>query len=115
METATETKESQLKEERKHKISYLTNINEDPILSYVICHFLDAQETKIGRSENSKIRLTGLGILSDHAVIHNKKNKFTLSVSQIGAKVKVNGINVQQDVELNHNDRILFGKINYFF
>lgn len=110
LETASESKESQLKEERKHKIPYLTNLNEDPILSYVICHFLGDKETKIGRTEHSNIKLTGLEILNEHAVVYNLNNNFTLSVCQIGAKVKVNGINVKQQIELNHNDRILFGK-----
>lgn len=110
LETASETKQSQLKEERKHKIPYLTNLNEDPILSYVICHFLDEKEIKIGRTENSNIKLNGLEILNEHAVIYNNKNNFTLSVCQLGAKVKVNGINLKQEIELNHNDKILFGK-----
>ena len=103
-----------MKEERKHKVPYLTNLNEDPILSYVICHFLDADETKIGRSESSKIKLNGLSILTEHAVIKNKKGTITLQLSQIGAKVKVNGTNVEEQVELKHNDRILFGSSNMY-
>ncbi|CAF0814643.1 unnamed protein product, partial [Brachionus calyciflorus] len=113
-ETATETKENKLKEELKNKVPYLTNLNEDPILSYVICHFLDAEETKIGRSDNSKIKLSGLSILTEHATIKNKKGKITLNLNQMGAKVKVNGINVEDSIELKHNDRILFGSSNMY-
>lgn len=90
---------------------YLTNLNEDPILSYVICHFLEAAETKIGRSDDCNVQLNGLSIISVHAIVKNKKGSITLEPAQIGAKIKINGTNVEGPVVLNHNDRILFGMV----
>ena len=88
---------------------YLTNLNEDPLLSYVICYFLDAPKTKIGRSKGCQINLNGLSIISEHATITNDENGVCIQPAEMGAKIKVNGINIEGPHKLEHNDRILFG------
>ena len=46
---------------RKQKEPYLVNLNEDPMLSGVICHFLSKGETIIGRKDgNADVCLSGL-------------------------------------------------------
>jgi kinesin family member 1 len=95
---------------RRAKEPHLTNLNEDPILSYVICHFIDSKELRIGRSNNCKIQLTGLSILSEHAIVASSNSgQVTIRPAQIGAKIKVNGIQIDGSRVLEHKDRILFG------
>lgn len=113
-ETANEAKEVARKEERKVKTPYLTNLNEDPLLSYVICHFIDSKQVKVGRSADSAIQLSGLGILTDHAILSNQGGEITMKPCQLGVKIKVNGNNVEDVHTLQHNDRILFGSSNMF-
>ncbi len=72
----------------------MANLNEDPMLSYVICHALSKDETTIG-SRNTNICLNGLSILERHAIIKCKEsNKYELSPAEPGAKIKVNGYNL---------------------
>lgn len=87
----------------------MTNLNEDPILSYVIFHFLDAPKTRLGRAKDCQINLSGLSILSEHAIFLNEKGTITLKPAEIGAKIKVNGAPIDGPVTLENNDRILFG------
>ena len=75
-------------------IPYLANLNEDPMLSYVICHSLSKDETTIG-SRNTNICLNGLSILERHAIIRCKdSHKYELAPAEPGAKIKVNGYNL---------------------
>lgn len=109
-ESAEDKKQVKVKKEQKKKDPYLTNLNEDPILSYVICYFLTDRITKIGQSENNKIKLNGLNIISEHALIELDGNQVILKSLQIGAKIKVNGYNVEESVVLKSGDRVLFGE-----
>ena len=108
-ETDLDAQETAKKEERKVKVPYLTNLNEDSLLSYVICHFIDQEKIKVGRTNDCQIQISGLGILSDHAYLICHKGKVSLQPGQKGAKIKVNGQNVEDTQVLEHNDRILFG------
>eukprot|EP00105_Crassostrea_gigas_P042664 XP_019926812.1 PREDICTED: kinesin-like protein KIF28P isoform X19 [Crassostrea gigas] len=98
---------------RKSKEAYLINLNEDPMLSGVICHFLNSGETSVGRKDASpvpNICLSGLSIQKQHAVIFNKKGVIEIeSVSGSGSKTKINGIPLTGRKALCHKDRILFG------
>jgi hypothetical protein len=87
----------------------LTNLNEDPMLSQVIFHFLGAKQTKIGRSPECKIQINGLNIITEHACLINDNGKISISPAEIGAKIKVNGINLEDSKVLQHRDRILIG------
>ncbi len=113
-ESAEEKKQVKVKKDRKNKDPYLTNLNEDPILSFVICHFLTDEVTKIGQSDACQIKLNGLNIISEHAVIKMEKNQATLRSIQIGAKIKVNGYNVEESLVLKSGDRILFGSSHLY-
>lgn len=94
---------------RKHREPHLTNLNEDPILSNVICHFFDSRQIRVGRSEQCNIVINGLNILSEHAIITSNNGEVTIEPAQLGAKIKVNGTNIDAPRVLEHNDRILFG------
>jgi hypothetical protein len=114
-ESMEEKKQIKEKKQKKNKEPYLTNLNEDPILSYVICYFLSDAEILIGGSEDCQIQLTGLNICSEHARIINEDG-YNVLIPEAGAKLKVNGQPVTNDeVELEHNDRILFGKLKNMY
>ena len=64
------------------------------MLSCVICHYLNTDEITIG-SRNSRICLNGLSILERHAIIRRiDSNKYELLPAEPGAKIKVNGYNL---------------------
>ncbi|CAF3662340.1 unnamed protein product [Adineta steineri] len=91
------------------KIPCLANLNEDPMLSYVICHCLNTDEITIG-NRNSTICFNGLNILEHHAIIRRvNSTSHELIPGESGSKIKVNGYNLNGATKLQHKDRILFG------
>lgn len=72
----------------------LSNLNEDPMLSYIMCHYLTTDEVTIG-SRNSTICLNGLSILERHAVIRRlDADHHQLIPAEPGSKIKLNGYNL---------------------
>lgn len=64
------------------------------MLSYVICHYLKTEEITIG-SRNANVSLTGLNILERHAIVRRANpSKYELTAAEPGAKIKVNGYNL---------------------
>ncbi|XP_052816368.1 kinesin-like protein KIF28 isoform X3 [Mya arenaria] len=98
---------------RKKNEIYLINLNEDPMLSGVIVHFIKDGETSIGRKDAQPmpdICLNGLSIQKVHAVLTCKKNVVELEpMSGSGPKTKVNGVPLTSKKKLTHKDRLLFG------
>lgn len=81
------------------KVAYLANLNEDPMLSYVICHQLNKDEVTIG-NRNTNILLTGLSISERHAVIYRKnESHYEIQPSEMASKIKVNGYNLAGSVD----------------
>jgi hypothetical protein len=77
-------------------MAYIANLNEDPMLSYIICHYLDTDEITIG-SRQSTICLTGLSILERHAIIRRQNNHvYELLPAEAAAKLKVNGYSLNR-------------------
>ncbi|XP_020609741.1 kinesin-like protein KIF28P [Orbicella faveolata] len=100
------------KQKKIQTVPHLINLNEDPMLSRVIYHFLEQVETKIGRKDADpapNIPLTGLSILKQHAVIKTANNEITIEPASPGAKTKVNGMPLTGERVLKNYDRILFG------
>ncbi|KAK7012042.1 Kinesin-like protein kif28p [Biomphalaria glabrata] len=118
----TESKESQaeslakLEAEKKRneerKVTpHFWNLSEDPALTAVLIHFCREGTAKIGNKQASpapEILMNGLGIQKEHATLTNKKGTVTLK-PLTGAKITINGKPVTAEVELHHNDRVLFG------
>uniref|UniRef100_A0A1I8I6D7 Kinesin-like protein n=1 Tax=Macrostomum lignano TaxID=282301 RepID=A0A1I8I6D7_9PLAT len=101
------------KVDKKSRIPHLLNLNEDPMLSGVVVHFLESAEILIGRSEEElqpQIRLMGLSISKRHAVIARLTDtEFEIRPAIQGAKTLVNGLPLTGPMELTHKDRIVFG------
>uniref|UniRef100_A0A1I8HLB6 Kinesin-like protein n=1 Tax=Macrostomum lignano TaxID=282301 RepID=A0A1I8HLB6_9PLAT len=99
--------------DKKSQIPHLLNLNEDPMLSGVVVHFLESAEILIGRSEEElqpQIRLMGLSISKRHAVIARLTDtEFEIRPAIQGAKTLVNGLPLTGPMELTHKDRIVFG------
>ncbi|KAH9515666.1 Kinesin-like protein kif28p [Bulinus truncatus] len=109
-ETDAIAKEENREIARKNKEPHLMNLNEDPMLSGVVCLFLNGPTTVIGsKNSNPDIVLNGLSIQKKHAIISNEKGMITLKPGCDEAKTRVNGILITGPRTLQHKDRIIFG------
>ncbi|KAK0041455.1 kinesin-like protein KIF28P [Biomphalaria pfeifferi] len=109
-ETDAIAKEENREIARKNKEPHLMNLNEDPMLSGVVCLFLNGATTVIGcKSGNPDIVLNGLSIQKKHAIISQEKGSITLKPGSDGAKTRVNGSLITGPRTLEHMDRIIFG------
>ncbi|KAL3859056.1 hypothetical protein ACJMK2_009292 [Sinanodonta woodiana] len=103
----------QTTDKRKKTEIHLVNLNEDPMLSGVIVHFIGEGETIVGRNDANpvpKICLSGLSIQKQHAMIKVKNGTAVIEpVGGSGSKTKVNGLPLIGNKTLSHKDRILFG------
>ncbi|KAH7700395.1 hypothetical protein AAVH_32485, partial [Aphelenchoides avenae] len=91
---------------------HLWNLNEDPALTDIIAHFIEKGDNTVGNGSSVvpvQIALKGMSILPEHALIHNKDNKKVTLTPLNAAEIFVNGRQISNEVELNQNDRILFG------
>lgn len=69
--------------------------------------------TKIGKAESSEIRLPGLFMPATAATISRRPSGYVLTT--MGAKLKVNGQAIADNVALNEFDTIEIGKIKFQF
>uniref|UniRef100_A0A0N5AP36 Kinesin-like protein n=1 Tax=Syphacia muris TaxID=451379 RepID=A0A0N5AP36_9BILA len=98
--------------ERRKKDPHFYNLNEDPALTDMIVHFIEKGKTTIGNKDAdppANIQLNGLSIQPEHAVLSNTDNKKVILKAVNGAKILVNGQLVVNEVQLQTDDRILFG------
>lgn len=96
---------------------HLTNLNEDPQLSRVVKITLEDGETTIGRKDaqpEPKVKLTGLGIQKQHALINMNGSELTIKPASPGAKIRVNGQPLTGERTLYHNDRLILGSNNMY-
>ncbi|KAI3388277.1 hypothetical protein SNEBB_000716 [Seison nebaliae] len=104
--------------DKKKNYPYLTNLNEDPMLSNVLTYFIDQNLVKVGAKGTvppPKIALAGLNIKSNHAEIsYDSKSRNVELTACRGAKIKVNGKTVTSPIVLENSDRILFGSNHMF-
>ncbi|XP_064640023.1 kinesin-like protein KIF28 isoform X2 [Lineus longissimus] len=95
---------------RKTKEPHLSNLNEDPMLAGMICHFLKEGSSTVGRKDGDPdIVLSGLSIQKNHAIISIEKGEVEIKPGGASAKTKVNGQPLTGTRVLLHKDRILFG------
>eukprot|EP00116_Pleurobrachia_bachei_P002640 sb/3462902/ len=102
-----ELRKRKSEDERRKKLPYLWNLNEDPALSGIVCHMIEQKEVIVGKSEKALIKLQGLSILDEHAVIEVDGPKIYLTCPG-DAKVMINGDTITTKTELLHNDRLVF-------
>ncbi|KAK2181347.1 hypothetical protein NP493_403g07034 [Ridgeia piscesae] len=100
-------------EGRKKTELHLMNLNEDPLLSGVVVHFLQKGDTTVGRKDADPVPsvcLSGLSINKHHAILTvSDKGEAELKPADQGAKTKLNGLPLTGPTVLSHKDRILFG------
>jgi len=113
-ESERKLSEERNRQEAKKTTPHLWNLSEDPVLTGMVVHFTPFGKCFIGNKQEGKDRIImqGLGIQKNHACIQNIDNsKISLNIIDGESKVLVNGkeIKEESEVELHHNDRILFG------
>ncbi|XP_074118683.1 kinesin-like protein KIF28 [Sminthopsis crassicaudata] len=87
---------------------YLFNVNEDPQLTGVLKHFIQAGSSDVGQAPSNKIILQGLGISDKHAMFTNMDGEVTVT-PQSKCRVIVNGIPTVTKTKLQHLDRVILG------
>ncbi|CAD5124283.1 DgyrCDS12576 [Dimorphilus gyrociliatus] len=110
-EQAKEAAADKKKSEQRKVMPHLWNLNEDPALTGIVCHFTPQGDSKIGnnKGKNPDIILSGMGMLPEHAVISNSKDQKIILKPCAGAKICLNGNEIKDKKELHHNDRVQFG------
>ncbi|KAK3784099.1 hypothetical protein RRG08_066087, partial [Elysia crispata] len=106
-------------EEMKKTTAYMYNLNADPFLTGHIINFFDTPAEKIGNGKDegeTELVLYGPGISPKHAIVRMEGDgeKFTLEPGEPNVRLMHNGNAVVDKVELNHNDRVLFGTTQFF-
>lgn len=112
---AKEDLERKNTEERK-SVAHLWNLNEDPVLTNMVYHFVRPGIQRIGKKKDdppAEIILNGLSIQPEHAVIVHEKDTIRITPCN-DAKVVVNGKRINDETILHHHDRILFGSNHMF-
>ncbi|CAK9023571.1 Kinesin-like protein KIF13B (Kinesin-like protein GAKIN) [Durusdinium trenchii] len=99
----------------KDGVPYLVNLSEDPYLQGCLMYFLPGPEVTIGSSDGNKVRMSGLGMKPYHCSICNEGNRrLTLQPAPCidekdFPRVLLNGRRVTEKVEIQHQDRLIFG------
>jgi len=102
-----ERKQRDKQEAKRKNKPYFWNINEDPALSGIICHYIEKPVMTVGKAPDCDVVISGLSILDHHATVNVVKKSIFLEVCP-NAKVIVNGETLTTKKELNHNDRIVY-------
>ena len=97
----------QSEDEKRKKKPYLWNLNEDPALSGIVCHVIERTKVLLGKGEKCTIKLQGLSIMDEHALIEVDKHSIFLTCRE-KAKITLNGDPMTSKIEIMHNDRIVF-------
>ncbi len=104
-------REAQL--EKAKSVPHVTNLNEDPQLNEQILYFLErGRDTTVGRRDAEPpnvVKLAGLGIVRDHAVMRVNGEELSVEPRTLGAKVYVNGAPITGVTILRHGARLVFG------
>ncbi|XP_056672028.1 kinesin-like protein KIF28 [Monodelphis domestica] len=87
---------------------YLFNVNEDPQLTGVLKHFIQAGSSNVGQAASNKMILQGLGISDKHATFTNIDGEVTV-MPQSKCRVVVNGVPTVTKTKLQHLDRVILG------
>merc|ERR1719500_571459 len=103
---------SKILEEKKHK-AHLFNLNFDPQLSGRLVHIFQKDNTEIGntKGKESDICMVGPGVHQQHAIVRkeHKHHKVHIKPGEKDCRILVNGDAITSEVELHHNDRLVFG------
>ncbi|XP_074602251.1 kinesin-like protein KIF28 [Brevipalpus obovatus] len=94
---------------------FLSNLNFDEQLSGKIVHIIRKGANRLGKGDKCNIMLHGPSIQDHHANIYRKDNDTViLEHSSDDCRILLNGDPVTNKVQLNHNDRLLFGTTQLF-
>merc|ERR1719481_2087167 len=103
---------TKIAEEKKSK-PHLFNLNFDPQLSGRLVHIFQKEDVEIGnkKGKESDICMVGPGVKEAHAMVRmdKKKHHVWIKPGERDCRVLVNGDTISEEVEIHHNDRLVFG------
>ena len=91
---------------------YIARLSSDPSLNELLVYYLQETETRVGTADTD-IKVTGLGIKSDHCTLSLEQDILFITPTQ-GAASAVNGAPVMEKTKVHHGDRLLLGSNNFF-
>ncbi|XP_078482657.1 uncharacterized protein LOC144743271 isoform X2 [Ciona intestinalis] len=97
------------KERNQQKFPHFWNLNEEPDLCKVILHMVMPGESTIGSAEKAKIKMSGHGILGNHALVENDGQDVYIQPLADNIQILVNGKVVSGKQKLQDSDNIYFG------
>ncbi|XP_078482751.1 uncharacterized protein LOC144743276 isoform X1 [Ciona intestinalis] len=97
------------KKRNQEKVPHFWNLNEEPDLCKVIIHMVMPGESTIGSAETANIKMSGHGILGNHALVENDGKDVYIQPLADNIQILVNGKVVSGKQKLQDNDRIYFG------
>ncbi|XP_006817088.1 kinesin-related protein 1-like, partial [Saccoglossus kowalevskii] len=100
----------QNKQQQMKVVPHFWNLNEDAALTGMVVHIVKEGVSKIGSGKASPppdILLKGLSIQKEHATVSSKKMVVKLKPCK-NAKVLINGKEFTTEMELHHNDRLVY-------
>ena len=104
--------------QKNNSSPFLSNLNEDPLLSGYLKYVLKPGENRLGKKNQYNppdMVIEGLGIGIDHCTIALDKDQARLFPSQDkNLRTMRNGKLIEEPTLLDHQDRIRFGNHNFF-
>lgn len=93
----------------------ISNLHPDKQFSGNIIFVIGENEEKVvGKKKDAKIRLGGVSIKDDHVVLINRMDKLFIKPIDPEGITYLNGILLEEEKELHHFDRIIFGSRKTF-
>nr|XP_026689383.1 kinesin-like protein KIF28P isoform X2 [Ciona intestinalis] len=92
------------KKRNQEKFPHFWNLNEEPDLCKVIIHIVMPGESTIGSAEKAKIKISGHGILENHALVENDGKDVYIQPLADNIQILVNGKVVSGKQKLQDND-----------
>merc|ERR1719160_982844 len=96
----------------EHEVPYLLNISDDPLLTGSLLYFIKPDvKTTVGSDASCTITLKGLGMPPHLCTLTNSGNKtIVLERASEEGRVICNGVVVQGQRQMKHNDWIMLGR-----
>lgn len=79
------------------------------------CHFLEGRIVTIGSGASCQVRIQGEGVLEQHAFLLFKEGRWNLRALESGAKIRIDGVGLEQEIALVHGAVVEVGKRNLTF
>lgn len=123
VDAAERAKNEMENDNKKNTHPHFLNLHADPLMAELVCYYVDADAVRICRKDfkqkdTTDIILQGLLIQKEHAnLVRKDGGKGGVSITPVkSSRVFINGTKIPRGgtVELQHNDRLVFGAHHFF-